>query len=74
MPAMLFGILQQPYRRSPSLHLFSAPAATLRLFWSKNRLFSAFVADLCGMCKISLGESHFPPKHNLIAIRQLQTA
>jgi len=46
----------------------------VKIFWSKNRLFSAFAAHLCGMCKISLWKSYFLPNHNLIAIKQLQTA
>jgi len=53
------------------MFLLSAPAA---LFLVEKSPFSAFAAHLCGMCKISLWESYFPPNHNLIAIKQLQTA
>jgi len=43
----------------------------VKIFWSKNRLFSAFAAHLCGMSKISLGESYFLPNHNFITYQAL---
>ena len=58
------------------LHLsacFPRPASRKR-FLVENRFFPTFAAHLCGMCKTSLGENCFLPNHNLIAIKQLQTA
>jgi len=46
----------------------------VKIFMVEKSLFSTFAAHLGGMCKINLGESYFLPNHNLIAIKQLQTA
>ena len=42
----------QPISISPPI--FGSQRA-VKIFWSKNRFFSAFAAHLCGMCKTSLG-------------------
>ena len=70
---MLFVYRYPPCSRSISLPVFRSQRRA-SAFWSRNPPFSASAAHLCGMCKTSLGESYFPPNHNLIAIRQLQTA
>jgi len=75
MPAMQFGRIDSRYAADLYLSTyFSAASAPLGFSGRKIAFFPAFAAHLCGMCKISLGESYFPPNHNRFTIKQLQTA
>jgi len=57
-----------------TMFLLSAPAALLRFSGRKIAFFRFCRAFVRNVKNKPLGESYFPPPHNLIAIKQLQTA